>query len=58
MSTQGWNKCDDCGKFAKPEEMMFDELRSMDLRGNLREEYPQYHKDGFGCAAQMGKEKE
>lgn len=51
-----WHRCDDCGKFAKPEELEGDVIRSLSLYGDLREDYWQAHKEGFGCHALPNKE--
>ena len=48
---KGWNRCDDCGRFADPSKLSFDELRHLDLYGNLVERYPQYHTKDEDCVA-------
>lgn len=51
---RGWNRCDDCGRFANPDELVFEEARSLKF-GVLYEEYVQYHKEGKCPATKVSK---
>ena len=44
------DRCENCGKFARWEDLAWDEENSLDILGNLTQRWPSYHKAGTGCA--------